>query len=191
MVWLGEFRAPFSAWELVPEDKQGGKCLGAAGLLIIASLDCCFPPSTVSHPGEPVGWWWWVVPGNSEDWWLARTRLWRAHCQPQPPGSRWSSPGRADTPSLRQTGSRSCCHSVGRRSFEVGGGDGGAETCPATGEERCKATKPSLVLLCQPLKQLPARVGTKAACQADVYQDSVRKARQAGGKGTFLLLSPE
>lgn len=154
--------------------------MGDSGLLSVASL-------TDSYPGEPVGWWW-IGLGNSEDWWLALTRLWRAHCQPQLPGSQWSSPGRADTPSLQQTGSRSCCHSAGRRNYEVGGGDWGAETRPAVGEE---AGKLSLALLCQPLKLLPATVGTKENWQAEAHQDSVWKARQAGSKGTFLLLIPE
>ena len=97
--------------------------------------------------------------------------------QSQPPGSQWFSPGRADTPFLQQTGSRSCCHSVGRSSYEVGAGDGSAETRPAVGEE---AGKLSLALLCQLLKLLPATVGTKENWQAEAHQDSVRKARQAG-----------
>lgn len=47
------------------------------------------------------------------------------------------------------------------------------------------------MLLCQPLKLLPATVGTKEALQAKAREDLALKARQARGKGTLLLLSPE
>lgn len=39
--------------------------------------------------------------------------------------------------------------------------------------------------------RLGVGMGVAETRPADAYQDSVRKVRQAGGKGTFLLLSPE
>lgn len=56
--------------------------------------------------------------GDFRELWLAQTPLWTVRCQPQCPMNQWSPPGRANTPSLQRTGSRSCQSGVrtgGRR----------------------------------------------------------------------------
>lgn len=46
--------------------------------------------------------------GDFGELWLAQTPQWTVRCQPQCPMNQWSPPGRANTPSLQRTGSRSC-----------------------------------------------------------------------------------
>lgn len=70
-------------------------------------------PDSPSYPGEQAGLW--AVLGDFGELRFSQTRQWTVRCQPQCPVSQWSLPGRADTPSLRRTGSRSCCHSGVRR----------------------------------------------------------------------------
>lgn len=79
-------------------------------------------PDRLSYPGEQAGVG--AVLGDFGELRLAQTPQWTVRCQPQCPMSQWSPPGRANTPSLQRTGSRSC-----RSGVRTGGrrGEGGHE----------------------------------------------------------------
>lgn len=88
------------------EGRQEGKRPGGCSLFL-------FFLDSLSYPGGQAGSW--AVLGDPGELWLAQTFQWTARCQPRCPGNQWFPPGRADTPSLQRTGSRSCCHSGVRR----------------------------------------------------------------------------
>lgn len=73
------------------------------------------PQTSPSYPGEQAGAG--AVLGDFGELWLAQTPPWTVRCRPQCPMNQWSPPGRANTPSLQRTGSRSCQSGVrtGRR----------------------------------------------------------------------------
>lgn len=151
-------------------------------------------PDSLSYPGEQAGVE--AVLGDFGELCLAQTPQWTVRCQPRCPMSQWSPPGRANTPSLQRTGSRSCQSGVrtgGRRgegSYErkLGRNWRGLRTTLCWGRNAEELETFPRCYSANLLELLPETVGTKEGRDGGLlsHQHPGQVAGQANGKRPFF-----